>query len=194
MPDDFGDDSGQRMIDEFTRFAERMGEESMRLRAMGFKRACEHASRTTQEKGAPWEEPTEWAKLDMGEFQQLEDYEGLKEIIGAKIDARGADHAWFPDGRTGREYLLFRIRDAREVWRSFDELARESDSACERASENAKREVERRREDPDRAPDDRPLDERADQARKASAALEREGSRQAREPLRVPRRNKERTR
>ena len=55
---------------------------------------------------------------------------------------RSVDSAWFAEPGTGEEHLLFRIVDAKEVWRSFDELSRETDAACGRAAaELAKRDA-----------------------------------------------------
>ena len=115
----------------------------------------------------------EWAKLDMLEFQRIEDYDGIKGIIEDRLATRGVTSAWFPDPETGREYLLFRIADAQEVWRSFDELARETDDACAKAAEKIR---EQRDKAPGRNRDERTLDERAEQAREASKALEAERS------------------
>ena len=145
MASDFGDESGEKMLDNFERFAERMGEEAMRRRAEEFIQACEHAKSAAAGKDAPGGD-AEWAKLDMREFQVIEGYDELKPIIDAKLDAHGADHTWFTDPKTSREYLLFEIKDAREVWASFDELSKESSDAKERASENLKREVEKARD------------------------------------------------
>lgn len=191
MAEDFGDDSGEKMLDNFSRFAERAGVEAMRARADAISRACEHAKASASEKGAPWNEPTEWAKLDMHEFREIEGYDELKPIIDAKLDAHGADHAWFQDERAGKEYLLFRIKDAQEVWDSFDELSHESTEAKERASEAAKRDIDRSRA---KKRDERPLDERADAARRASKELEREGGARSREHARGHRARKDRSR
>ena len=76
-----------------------------------------------------------------------------------------------PDPETGKEYLLFRIADAREVWQSFEELSRETDDACAKAAERIR---ERSGREPAKARDERTLDERAEEAREASKALEAE--------------------
>ena len=257
MASDFGDESGEKMLDNFERFAERMGEEAMRRRAEEFIQACEHTKSAAAGKDAPGGD-AEWAKLDMREFQVIEGYDELKPIIDAKLDAHGADHTWFTAPKTSREYLLFEIKDAREVWASFDELSKESSDAKERASENLKREVEKARdgrsgrdaeksrgaptekqmsfvsamhdkgvisdeemEDLGANPtvrdanallnrhkedagylelkksrnaerDKRPLSERAEEARKASKALERDGKRRERQRTRKPRNRKDR--
>ena len=145
MASDYGDDAGEKMIEDFVRFGERMGERAMYDRARRMRSAFENA--TVAARGAAGESaardaPAEWAKLDMAEFQGIEDYAGIKEIIEAKLKAHAVDSAWFAEPATGREHLLFRVMDAKEVWLSFDELSRETDAACERAAANlAKREA-----------------------------------------------------
>ena len=176
MASDYGDDAGEKMIEDFARFGERMGERAMYDRARRMRSAFENATaaaRGAAGEGAAREEPAEWAKLDMAEVQEIEDYAGIKEIIEAKLRAHAVDSAWFAEPATGREHLLFRIADAKEVWLSFDELSRETDAACERAAANlAKRDARETAE----ARDERPLGVRAEQARAASSALEAEGA------------------
>ncbi len=175
MASDYGDDAGEKMIEDFVRFGERMGERAMYDRARRMRSAFENA--TVAARGAAGESaardaPAEWAKLDMAEFQGIEDYAGIKEIIEAKLKAHAVDSAWFAEPATGREHLLFRVMDAKEVWLSFDELSRETDAACERAAANlAKREAR----EAAGTRDERPLEVRARQARAASSALEAEG-------------------
>ena len=176
MASDYGDEAGSKMIDDFMRFGERMGERAMYTRAAQMQRAFQNATRSAQEltgDRAPEGDAPEWAKLDMQEFQGLGDYDGLKGIIEGKLAAHSVWSAWFPDPETGKEYLLFRIADAKEVWQSFDELSRETDDACAKAAEKIREQHEK---DPSRGRDDRTLDERAEDAREASAALEAERS------------------
>lgn len=173
MASDYGDESGEKMLDSFTRFAERRGEFAMRQRAYAFQKACRNATETAREQGglgpAPEEAP-EWAKLDMHEFRAIEGYEDIKQIIEAKLDAHGVEPQWFTDEQAGKEYLLFRVRDAREVWASFNELEQETQGIAERASERAKEKVQSKA----LGKDERPLEERAAQAREASKVLEDE--------------------
>lgn len=185
MASDYGDESGEKMLDNFTRFGERMGEEAMRNRADRLHEAFEHAKSCASEKGTPWNEPSEWAKLDMREFREIEGYDEIKQIIESKMRACGVETAWFEDKENSKEYLLFRIADAQDVWRGFDELAKETEGAKERAAENLKRDVARKR-------DERPLDERAEQARQASEQLRRDGGSRARERAPRPRRDRQR--
>lgn len=186
MASDYGDDAGEKMIEDFARFGERMGERAMYDRARRMRSAFENATaaaRGAAGEGDAREKPAEWAKLDMAEFQEIEDYAGIKEIIEAKLRAHAVDSAWFVEPATGREHLLFRVVGAREVWLSFDELSRETDAACERAAaELAKREAR----EAAGARDERPLEARARQARAAASALEAEGA-TTRAPSRGPR-------
>lgn len=168
MADDYGDDSGQKILDDLTRFAERVGAAAMIRRADGLHAALEHAKSTTaQEKTRGGAAPVEYAKLDMHEFRALEGYDDIKKIIEAKLRVHGVDAAWFADEQLGKEYLLFHVSDAQEVWQGLDELSRETESAKAKALERLRREAERVR-------DERPLEECAKEARKASEALEGE--------------------
>ena len=176
MASDYGDEAGSKMIDDFMRFGEHMGERAMYARAAQMQKAFRNATRSAQELSgdhAPGGDAPEWAKLDMHEFQGIEDYEAIKGIIEDRLAAHGVASTWFPDPETGREYLLFRIADAREVWQSFDELARETDGACAKAAEKLEAQ---RGKGPERLRDERTLDERAGEAREASKALEAEGA------------------
>ena len=148
----------------------------MYARAAQMQRAFQNATRSAQELTGdrmPEGDAPEWAKLDMQEFQGIGDYDGIKGIIEERLAAHGVGSTWFPDPETGKEYLLFRIADAREVWQSFDELSRETDDACAKAAEKIREQHEK---EPSRDRDDRTLDERAEDAREASAALEAERS------------------
>ena len=174
MASDYGDEAGSKMIDDFMRFGERMGERAMYARAAQMQKAFRNATRSAQELSgdhAPGGDAPEWAKLDMHEFQGIEDYDAIKGIIGDRLAAHGVGSTWFPDPETGKEYLLFRIADAREAWQSFDELSRETDDAAAKAAERIR---EQHDKNPSRDRDDRTLDERAEDAREAAKALEAE--------------------
>ena len=174
MASDYGDEAGSKMIDDFMRFGERMGERAMYARAAQMQKAFRNVTRSAQELSgdhAPGGDAPEWAKLDMHEFQGIEDYDAIKGIIGDRLAAHGVGSTWFPDPETGKEYLLFRIADAREVWQSFDELSRETDDAAAKAAERIR---EQHDKNPSRDRDDRTLDERAEDAREAAKALEAE--------------------
>ena len=176
MASDYGDDAGEKMIEDFMRFGERMGERAMYDRAKRMEAAFEKArdaARSTPAEGGAREEPAEWAKLDMAKFREIEGYEGVKDIISTKLRSHSVDSAWFEDPGSGKEYLLFRISDVEEVCRSFDELSKEAGEACDRAAAGL---AKLRAREAAAGRDERPLAERAENARKASKALEAEGA------------------
>ena len=160
------------MLDNFTRFCELKGESAMRDRARKIQDACDHAkskSKAHEVIDDGGEMRVEWAKLDMAEFRAIEDYDEIKQVIEAKLRAHGVEPVWFEDKAEGKEYLLFRVVDAQEVWDGFDELSNEAGTAAEKAAEKVKGHVRDNR-------DERPLEVRAKQAREASEALEAERS------------------
>lgn len=137
MASDYGDDAGEKMIEDFMRFGERMGEGAMYDRAKRMEAAFEKArdaARATPAEGGAREEPVEWAKPDMAEFREIEGYGGVKDIISTKLRSHSVDSAWFEDPGSGKEYLLFRVSDVEDVCRSFDELSKEAGEACDRAA------------------------------------------------------------
>ena len=85
MASDYSDEAGSKMIDDFMRFGERMGERAMYARAAQMQKTFRNATRAAHEAaGADRvadEEPSEWAKLDMHEFRGIEGYDTIKEII-----------------------------------------------------------------------------------------------------------------
>ena len=175
MASDYGDESGEKMLDNFTRFCELKGERAMRERAYRLQDAFDHAKSGTKAHeviGEGEQARVEWAKLDMKEFQAIEGYDEIKQVIEAKMRAHGVEPTWFEDKEAGKEYLLFRVVDAQEVWDGFDELSRETETAAEKAAERAKGRVAEERDKAGR--DERPLEERAREAREAAAALESE--------------------
>lgn len=184
MASDYGDESGEKMLDNFYRFGERMGISAMRGRADRLHQAFENAKQgAANGVAAEGEKKAEFAKLDMAEFREIEGYEEIKQIIVEKLRAHGVEPVWFNDEQEGREYLVFSLRDAHEVWDSFDELSKETGQAAELASEALKekklvalksKEADKAREGEPALRDERPLEVRAQQAREASKALEGE--------------------
>ena len=89
MASDYGDEAGSKMIDDFMRFGERMGERAMYARAAQMQRAFQNATRTTREAAGvddrAEESSPEWAKLDMHEFQRIEDLTTLWRKISLEL-------------------------------------------------------------------------------------------------------------
>ena len=105
MASDYGDESGEKMLDNFTRFCEFKGEAAMRERARKIQDACDHAksrSKTHEVVEDGGEMRVEWAKLDMAEFRTIDGYDDIKQIIEAKLRAHGVEPTWFEDKAAGR--------------------------------------------------------------------------------------------
>lgn len=170
MAGDFGDESGEKLFDFMVRFGERMGEDAMRRHVGKLQTAFENARSGTRVEPRGADAAVEWAKLDMHEFQGIEGYDEVKGVVETKLRANGVEPAWFQDQAAGKEYLLFRVAEAQQVWDSLDELARETEGAESRASEQLKKDLDEKR-------DSRPLEEKAKEAREAADALEREAGR-----------------
>lgn len=179
MAGDFGDESGEKLFDFMVRFGERMGEDAMRRHAHKLQAAFENARSGTRVEPRGADAAVEWAKLDMHEFQEIEGYDEVKGVVETRLRANGVEPAWFQDQAAGKEYLLFRIAEAQQVWDSLDELSRETEGAESRASEQLKKDLDEKR-------DSRPLEEKAKEAREAADALEREAGR-SRQRVRGPR-------
>lgn len=159
MPSDYGDDSGEKMLDSVARIGERWGESALRRRAWNLQNACDKASDEAEAAAVAPSESIEdpapaWAKLDMDDFQKSGDWEQTKPQIEAALRDHAVEPVWFEDPQTDRAQLLFRIEDSRQVSDSFDDLK-------ERYGREAAHPV-----------DDRTLDERARDARQASEAIE----------------------
>lgn len=159
MSSDYGDDSGEKMLDSTARIGERWGESALRQRAWNLQNACDKASDKAE---AVAEAPSEsiedsvpaWAKLDMDDFRRNGDWDQTKRQIEDALRDHAVEPVWFEDPQADRIQLLFRIEDSRQVADAFDDLK-------ERYGREAAHPI-----------DDRPLDERARQARQASEAIE----------------------
>lgn len=168
MPSDFGDESGEKLFDWMDYVARRAGVDAMenaaeRL-AMAFSNARGHVMKDGED------EPIRWARLDMAEFQQIEEYSTIKEIIDHQLERAGIDHEFSLDG--SRECLVFRLEDAPKVDDAFASLEKNTRAALERAKETHVAEYGKEQTQQKATPlkDGRPLDERGEAARKASEA------------------------
>ena len=66
MAGDYGDEAGEKMIDDFMRFGERMGERAMYERAHRIQRAFENATQAANPyclrvSSPTWEKRTKWS-------------------------------------------------------------------------------------------------------------------------------------
>lgn len=166
MTNDFGDDSGEKLVDWMIRIGQDVGEAAMvasgeRL-ASAFKRArgdCENISGGEIESspGAP-----EWAKLDMSEFTAMPEYETIRQIIDEKLSREGIRHEFapMPEG----EHLVFMVEDAPAVNDAFKDLEKATRASAPRAGKELSKMRERAK--------DEPIAEKAAHAREASSRLE----------------------
>ena len=114
------------------------------------------------------EDAPQWAKLSMAEFEQLPEYESIRQLIDEELDRASIEHAFHNDGERG--FLVFKVEEAPDVDEVFVDLERKAsealDEAKERIAQPKSRDAER-------------LAVKAEQAKAASAA-----SKAAREQVR----------
>ena len=162
MASDFGDESGEKLFDWFLRMGQNMTEETMRASAEKLKSAIKNL-RGNIDPQAPEQdaEPKEFARLNMAEFEELPDYESLKEIINGMLDEAAIEHDFAQVD--GHDHLVFRIADAPEVDEVFAHLEESVDKCAQSAIEERDKELARER-------DAEPLEVKALAAKEASKA------------------------
>lgn len=182
---DFGDEAGQQVYDWMFRIAmtrlNRAGiassERALREASDKLTRALEAARdslRAPDQAEVSTETMPQWAKLDLHEFQELEDFDAVRDAIDTKLESKNLVHAFYEEGE--RTFLLFRTEDAPAVADAFDSLATDAKEAADRAAKEIRREHEQGKDKGKRRSkaaerDTEPLEERAQRARAASAAI-----------------------
>ena len=181
MPSDFGDESGEKLFDWMLRLGQEAGQAAMAHSAarasMAFRNAVGEIGHG-QSAAAGIErasEATEWAKLNLHEFKGLPEFETIKEIIDANLDREALSHEFFSEGE--KSYLIFRVGDAPEVARCFDELAQETTQAAKKAEQQLSREKGHASGARDlevlKEPDKEPLQDRVEAFKKSAELVER---------------------
>ena len=181
MPSDFGDESGEKLFDWMLRLGQEAGQAAMAHSAarvsMAFRNAVGEIGHG-QSAAAGIErasEATEWAKLNLHEFKGLPEFETTKEIIDANLDREALSHEFFSEGE--KSYLIFRVGDAPEVARCFDELAQETTQAAKKAEQQLSREKGHASGARDlevlKEPDKEPLQDRVEAFKKSAELVER---------------------
>ncbi len=181
MPSDFGDESGEKLFDWMLRLGQEAGQAAMAHSAarvsMAFRNAVGEIGHG-QSAAAGIErasEATEWAKLNLHEFKGLPEFETIKEIIDANLDREALSHEFFSEGE--KSYLIFRVGDAPEVARCFDELAQETTQAAKKAEQQLSREKGHASGARDlevlKEPDKEPLQDRVEAFKKSAEPVER---------------------
>lgn len=181
MPSDFGDESGEKLFDWMLRLGQEAGQAAMAHSAARFSMAFRNAVGEIghgQSAAAGIErasEATEWAKLNLHEFKGLPEFETIKEIIDANLDREALSHEFFSEGE--KSYLIFRVGDAPEVARCFDELAQETTQAAKKAEQQLSREKGHASGARDlevlKEPDKEPLQDRVEAFKKSAELVER---------------------
>ena len=172
MPSDYGDDSGEKLVDWMLRIGQDAGVAAMSASAErlanAFRNARGQVAGTPDAVAEELEDAPQWAKLSMAEFEQLPEYESIRQLIDEKLDRASIEHAFHKDGERG--FLVFKVEDAPDVDEVFADLERKAsevlDEAKERIAQPKSRDAER-------------LAVKAEQAKAASAA-----SKAAREQVR----------
>lgn len=183
MASDYGDDSGEKLVDWMLRIGQDAGGEAMSECAQKLADALRNArgavsqGEEAPEAGAEGIEQ-KWAKLNMRDFKDLPEYSSIRELIDERLSEASIEHAFHEDDKG--EFLVFRVQDAPDVDEVFANLEKEADEALGKAKERLpiakSRDAER-------------LAVKAEQAKAASAA-----SRTARDQMRQIERVEQRTR
>lgn len=132
MASDFGDESGEKLIDWMMRVGEDAGKEAMLASADKLAEAFRRA-REGLDKGLGGG-AREWAKLDLKDFKDLPAYDSIKQIIDGELAGRGVEHEFASEG--GRDFLVFKVKDVHEVSEAFHRLERDTAAAKERAGKS----------------------------------------------------------
>lgn len=179
MPSDYGDEAGEKLFDWMLRMGQDGGEAAIKASAERLKSAIKNIRGKIDE--APEmaaEETREYARLNLSEFEELPDYETLRQIIDERLNDAAIEHDFVKAG--GHDHLVFRVEDAPEVDDMFKHLDEDVDKTAERAVEAREKSQEKEAEKepskdkghahdkPDR--DEEPLQHKAEAAREASKA------------------------
>lgn len=164
MTDDFGDDSGEKLVDWMIRIGQDAGESAMTASGERLASAFRRARGDDAIEGGAEADlgVAEWAKLDLSEFTSLPEYETIRQVIDEKLYREGIRHGFasMPEG----EHLIFMVEDAPEVNEAFREL----EDATHASAQRAEKELSRMRAQAK----DEPIAEKAARAKEASSRLE----------------------
>lgn len=162
MPSDFGDESGEKLFDWFLRMGQDMSEDALRASADKLKSAIKNLRGSIGEETPDQAvETREFARLNMSEFEELPDYESLRDIIHERLGEAAIEHDFAKVD--GHDHLVFRVKDAPEVDEVFRTFEEDIDTELERACEAREIELTQTR-------DQEPLEDKAKAAREASKA------------------------
>lgn len=166
MPNDFGDDTGEKLVDWMIRIGQDAGEAAMMASAeklaAAFRRARGDCEGVGSDRQPSAEDVRQWAMLDLREFTSLPEYETIRQVIDEKLSYEAIRHefAQMPDG----ERLIFLVKDAPSVNEAFKDLEKDARSSVERAGKELSRMLQHVK--------DEPLKDKAARAKEASERIE----------------------
>lgn len=189
MHDDFGDEAGGRLVDWMMKVGQEAGIEAASAAADKLAAAFRNARGAAEGGKEDLAERKDWAKLDMREFQAIEGWPELRELIDGKLEDAGIRHEFFEEPQSGKTVLIYRIEDAPRLAQAFRELEEATEAAKAHAIEAIGQEKaqvqakgpghgskEAQAAAKGRDPrDSEALESKAAAARKASAEVERNG-------------------
>lgn len=191
MPGDFGDESGEKLLDWMLDIGQTAGQDAMHAAARKLTVALKRVKGDLD----IGESSPEWASLNLDELTQVENYDSIKQIIDRHLDDAGVEHRFFTNQRSGKQTLLFRHEDAGKVDRVFEELVDDAQASLEKADQTLNKGSERAEtKTKETSRDSEPLEKRAVRTRVSAAALEAERGRgRSRAPERANRAQELRT-
>ena len=165
MSSDFGDESGEKLVDWMLYIGQDAGDAFMCSSAERLKSAFHRARTGSSALGdGASEETPRWAKLSMADFEELPEYESLKDLIDGRLDADAIEHDFYRDEEQ-REWLLFKVEDAPDVSEAFRDLEQQTEKALDES-------LRKRGKTREQVRDEERLEVRAKAAREASRAIE----------------------
>lgn len=164
MTNDFGDDSGEKLVDWMIRIGQDAGEAAMMASGERLATAFKRARGDEAIEGGVEADlgVAEWAKLDLFEFTSLPEHETIRQVIDEKLSREGIRHEFapMPEG----EHLVFMVEDAPAVNDAFKDLEKTTRTSVQRAEKELSQMRERVKGEP--------IAEKAAHAREASSRLE----------------------
>lgn len=178
MASDYGDDAGEKLFDWMMRLGQDAGEAVMATSAQKLKDAIGNIRGGIggDVAGTEAAAPSEYARLNMREFEEFPEYACPKEIISERLDAAAIEHDFVQ--MEGHDRLVFKIADAPEVDEMFAQMEKDADRAIECVREGRVHDLAHGRAEGQRGlggrpinPDEEPLEAKACAAKDASKTM-----------------------
>jgi hypothetical protein len=162
MPSDFGDDSGEKLIDWMKEIIDEQGERALEASAKKLSNFFTKAREGVLANVSGADEAERWVRLNMQEIEDLPAYDTIKEIISDKLNNDAIKHEFAKVD--GHDFLVFQAKDAPAVSEAFGSLEQSVSKGLKQTLSKEVEQIKSYRE--------MPLAERARAARAAAAAYE----------------------